>query len=131
MVFSLSVEQIQLDFVEMLRTRDEKRRMRQVEALRRQKEEEEGDSKEGRGEGGEEDAMVVLLGELDEEKGNVYKPQLPTKTSSYSPTSSDNSSTRTSSTKTQVSRYTSCFKLNQIGGLSCDLMSVSAPYFTI
>ncbi|PWA28737.1 hypothetical protein CCH79_00014833, partial [Gambusia affinis] len=96
-----SVEQIQLDFVEMLRTRDEKRRMRQVEALRRQKEEEEGDSKEGRGEGGGEDAMVVLLGELDEEKGNVYKPQLPTKTSSYSPTSSDNSSTRTSSTKTQ------------------------------
>ncbi|XP_014855108.1 PREDICTED: ladinin-1 [Poecilia mexicana] len=87
-----SVEQIQLDFVEMLRTRDEKRRMRQVEALRRQKEEEEGDSKEG---GGEEEARVVLLGELDEDKGNVYKPQPPTKTSSYSPTSSGNSSTRT------------------------------------
>ncbi|XP_008412008.1 ladinin-1 [Poecilia reticulata] len=96
-----SVEQIQLDFVEMLRTRDEKRRMRQVEVLRRQKEEEEGDSKEGGGEGGEEDARVVLLGELDEEKGNVYKPQPPTKTSSHSPTSSGNSSTRTSSTKTQ------------------------------
>ncbi|XP_014327848.1 ladinin-1 [Xiphophorus maculatus] len=96
-----SVEQIQLDFVEMLRTRDEKRRMRQVEALRRQKEEEEGDSKEDRGEGGEEDARVVLLGELDEEKGNVYKPQPPTKTSSYSPTSSGNSSTRTNGTKTQ------------------------------
>ncbi|XP_007568930.1 ladinin-1 [Poecilia formosa] len=93
-----SVEQIQLDFVEMLRTRDEKRRMRQVEALRRQKEEEEGDSKEG---GGEEEARVVLLGELDEDKGNVYKPQPPTKTSSYSPTSSGNSSARTNSTKTQ------------------------------
>ncbi|XP_054905554.1 ladinin-1 [Poeciliopsis prolifica] len=93
-----SVEQIQLDFVEMLRTRDEKRRMRQVEVLRRQKEEEEGDSKEGRG---EEDARVVLLGELDEEKGNVSKPQPPTKTSSYSPTSSGNSSTRTNSTEKQ------------------------------
>lgn len=129
-MFFLSVEQIQLDFVEMLRTRDEKRRMRQVEALRRQKEEEEGDSKEGRGEG-EEDARVVLLGELDEEKGNVYKPQPPTKTSSYSPTSSGNSSTRTNGTKTQVSRNTSCFKLNQIGRLSCELVSVSAPSFTI
>ncbi|KAM4737310.1 ladinin-1 [Anableps anableps] len=96
-----SVEQIQLDFVEMLRTRDEKRRMRHVEVLRRQKEEEEGDSKESGGKEAEEDARVVLLGELDEEKGNVYKPQAPAKTSSYSPTSSGHSNTRTNSAKTQ------------------------------
>lgn len=102
-IFFFSAEQIQLDFVEMLRARDEKRRIRHVEVLRRQKEEEEGDSKESRGGGGE-DARVVLLGELDEEKSNVYKPQPPAKTSSYSPSSSDNSNTRTNSAKVQVSR---------------------------
>lgn len=39
--FALSAEQLQVDFVEMLRVRSEKRRLRHVEALRRQKEEEE------------------------------------------------------------------------------------------
>lgn len=91
-----SAEQIQLDFVEMLRARDEKRRIRHVEVLRRQKEEEEGDSKESRK---EEDARVVLLGEMDEDKGNVHKPQPPAKTSSYSPSSSDDVNTRTNSAK--------------------------------
>lgn len=91
-----SAEQIQLDFVEMLRARDEKRRIRHVEVLRRQKEEE-GDSKESR-EGGE-DARVVLLGELEEDKGNAHKPQPPAKTSSYSPSSSENLNTRTKSAK--------------------------------
>lgn len=36
-LFSPSAEQIQVDFVEMLRVRNEKRRLRHVEALRRQK----------------------------------------------------------------------------------------------
>ncbi|XP_012711881.2 ladinin-1 [Fundulus heteroclitus] len=96
-----SVEQIQLDFVEMLRARDEKRRMRHVEVLRQQKEEEEGNSKATRGEEGEGNARVALFGELEEGKGSVFKPQPPPITSSYSPTSRGDSSTRTSSAKTQ------------------------------
>ncbi|XP_037540406.1 ladinin-1 [Nematolebias whitei] len=91
-----SVEQMQLDFVEMLRVRDEKRRMRHVETLRRQKEEEEDGAKAGSGEEG--DARVVLLGELDEKKGSVFKPQPPLKASSGSPS---NSNTRTNTTNTQ------------------------------
>ncbi|XP_040007934.1 ladinin-1 isoform X2 [Xiphias gladius] len=101
-----SVEQIQLDFVEMLRVRDEKRRMRHVETLRRQKEEEEDDAEASRGgEGG--GARVELLGDLDEQQGSVFpsvkttsKPQLPQKTASYSPSSSS-SNTSTNITKRQ------------------------------
>ncbi|KAM6924863.1 ladinin-1 [Xenentodon cancila] len=90
-----SLEQMQLDFVEMLRARDEKRRIRLVETLRQQKEDEEseGEVKSGPGEG---DARVVLLGELDEEKDTVAKPKPPPKKSSYClTTSSTNSKTRT------------------------------------
>ncbi|MED6278066.1 hypothetical protein CHARACLAT_019826 [Characodon lateralis] len=92
-----SVEQMQLDFVEMLRARDEKRRMRQVEVLRQQKEEEEGNSNPS----SEGEARVVLLGELDVEKGSVFKPQPPAKPFSYSPTSGGNSNARTNSTQTK------------------------------
>ncbi|KAM7404783.1 hypothetical protein PAMP_012096 [Pampus punctatissimus] len=93
-----SVEQMQLDFVEMLRVRDEKRRMRHVETLRRQKEAgedgAEADSEAGDGGG----ARVVLLGDLDDEQGSAppsvkTKPQLPLKTASYSPSSSSNTTT--------------------------------------
>uniref|UniRef100_A0A3B4UNX3 Ladinin n=1 Tax=Seriola dumerili TaxID=41447 RepID=A0A3B4UNX3_SERDU len=71
-----SVEQIQLDFVEMLRVRDERRRMRHVETLRRQKEEWEDEAEASRGGGGGAgvgagDARVELLGDLDEEQGSV------------------------------------------------------------
>ncbi|KAM4562709.1 ladinin-1 [Odontesthes bonariensis] len=79
-----SVEQVQLDFVEMLRTRDEKRRMRHVETLRQQKEEEDN---AGASKGG--DARVVLLGELDEVKSSAHKPQASLKTSTSSPSSSN------------------------------------------
>ncbi|XP_041860434.1 ladinin-1 [Melanotaenia boesemani] len=80
-----SVEQMQLDFVEMLRVRDEKRRMRHVETLRQQKEEgEENAEGSGAGEGG---GRVVLLGELDEDKSFVFKQQTPLKTSTSSPSS--------------------------------------------
>ncbi|XP_015255488.1 PREDICTED: ladinin-1 isoform X2 [Cyprinodon variegatus] len=103
-----SIEQMQLDFVEMLRVRDEKRRMRHVEVLRRQKEEEEGNLDASREEGGEGDGRVVLLGELDEEKGSVFKPQPPAKTTSYSPIS--NSKTVTNSAKTQPSNGESSSK---------------------
>ncbi|KAF0036243.1 hypothetical protein F2P81_011555 [Scophthalmus maximus] len=87
------VEQMQLDFVEMLRVRDEKRRMRHVETLRRQKEEEE-DEAEATGGG----ARVEILGDLDEEQGSAFppvkspsKPQVPKKTASYSPSGSTDS----------------------------------------
>ncbi|XP_047446977.1 ladinin-1 [Mugil cephalus] len=94
-----SVEQMQLDFVEMLRVRDEKRRMRHVETLRRQKEEgEEDDPEAGRGGGGG-GARVELLGDLDDEECSVFKPQAPPKTASYSPTASSNA--RTNSTSRQ------------------------------
>ncbi|XP_019123051.2 ladinin-1 isoform X2 [Larimichthys crocea] len=89
-----SAEQLQLDFVEMLRVRDEKRRMRHVETLRRQKEvgEDEAEACRGGGGGG---ARVELLGDLDDDQGSVFpsvkatsKPQPPPKTASYSPTNS-------------------------------------------
>nr|XP_020472105.1 ladinin-1 [Monopterus albus] len=89
-----SVEELQLDFVEMLHARDEKRRMRHMEALRRQKEEGENEAEGSIGGGG---ARVELLGDLDEEQGSVLpfvkatsEPQPPT-TASYSHSSSSSS----------------------------------------
>ncbi|XP_034445298.1 ladinin-1 [Hippoglossus hippoglossus] len=94
-----SDEQTQLDFVEMLRVRDEKRRLRHVETLRRQKEEEEDEAEAnsgGGGGGGE--ARVELLGDANEEQGNVFlpvrstsQPQPLPKTASDSPSSSNTS----------------------------------------
>ncbi|XP_040906123.1 ladinin-1 isoform X3 [Toxotes jaculatrix] len=79
----------------MLRVRDEKRRMRHVETLRRQKEEGEDEAEATRGGGG--GARVELLGDLEEEQGSVLpsvkttsKPQPPQKTASYSHSSSSN-----------------------------------------
>lgn len=92
--FISSVEQIQLDFVEMLRVRDEKRRMRHVETLRRQREEGE-DEAVASGEGG---ARVELLGDVDEEQGGVSpsvkatsEPPLHLKKASHSHSSSNSS----------------------------------------
>lgn len=109
-VFISSVEQIQLDFVEMLRARDEKRRIRHVETLRRQKEEGE-DEASGEGEvasGGGGGARVELLGDLDEEQGSASssvkatsKPKPPLETASYSHSSSNSS---TNITNRQVRR---------------------------
>ncbi|XP_056278774.1 ladinin-1 isoform X2 [Pseudoliparis swirei] len=88
-----SVEQIQLDFVEILRVRDEKRRTRHVEMLRRQKEEEE-DEEEACTEG----ARVEIPADMDE--GSVLpsvkataRPQPPLRTASGSPTNSSGSNT--------------------------------------
>ncbi|XP_008284364.1 ladinin-1 [Stegastes partitus] len=93
-----SVEQMQVDFVEMLRVRDEKRRMRHVETLRRQKEEEEKDEGEaGRGGG----ARLEILGDVDEERGsNTVKTQSPVKPAS-SATISSSSKTRVNITNRQ------------------------------
>lgn len=105
-LFISSAEQIQLDFVEMLRVRDEKRRMRHVETLRQQKEaggdEAEADNEEGGGGG----ARVELLGDLDEGQSSPPplvkpKPQPPLKTTSYSPSSSS-SNTNTNITNRHV-----------------------------
>lgn len=92
-----SVEQIQLDFVEMLRARDEKRRIRHVETLRRQKEEGEDEAVAG-GEGGGGGARVELLGDLDDEQGSASssvkatsKPKPPLETASHSHSSSNGS----------------------------------------
>ncbi|XP_073326497.1 ladinin-1 [Pagrus major] len=101
-----SAEQIQLDFVEMLRVRDEKRRKRHVETLRRQKDlgEDEAESCEGAGGG----ARVELLGDLDEDQDGVMpsvkttsKPQPPLKTASYSPTTTTTSSSSANITNRQ------------------------------
>ncbi|XP_046907596.1 ladinin-1 isoform X2 [Hypomesus transpacificus] len=56
-----SAEQIQLDFLKMLRVRDEKRRKRHVETLRQQKE---GEEKVG----GSQQVRVEILGDLDAEE---------------------------------------------------------------
>ncbi|NP_001373415.1 ladinin-1 [Danio rerio] len=77
------LDQLQLDFVEMLRVRDERRRMRHVETLRKNKEE---------GEEGEKDILdaeprVELLGETQEDElfkniqhcvKNIFSPEPPT-----------------------------------------------------
>ncbi|CAB1335836.1 unnamed protein product [Coregonus sp. 'balchen'] len=76
-------EKLQLDFVDMIRVRDERRRNRHVETLRRQKEEEEGreGGEEGR-EGGEEgreggeEGRVELLGDVEE--GGRQTPPIDT-----------------------------------------------------
>ncbi|XP_069545269.1 ladinin-1 [Brachyistius frenatus] len=99
-----SEEQMPTDFMEMLRVRDEKRRIRHVETLRRQKkeeeEEEEEDEAEASGEkGGGGGAKVEPLMKMDEEQGSVFKPQSPLKTTSYSFGSS--SVTRTAITNRQ------------------------------
>ncbi|XP_074538149.1 ladinin-1 [Halichoeres trimaculatus] len=93
-----SVEQMQLDFVEMLRVRDEKRRMRHVETLRRQKEVGEDEAEACRS-----GARVELLGDMDEDEASVFppvqstKPRPPVKTSSYNPRNSNSRSISTSS----------------------------------
>ncbi|XP_030277833.1 ladinin-1 [Sparus aurata] len=104
-----SAEQLQLDFVEMLRVRDEKRRKRHVETLRRQKELGEDEAEAcGGGEGG---ARVELLGDLDEDHGGVLpsvkapsRPQPPPKTASYSPTTTTSSSSSSSNSANITNR---------------------------
>ncbi|KAM9350392.1 ladinin-1 [Symphorus nematophorus] len=98
-----SAEQLQLDFVEMLRLRDEKRRLRHVETLRRQKETGEDEAESCKGGGG---ARLVLLGEIDDDQDTVLpsakatsKPQPPPKTASYSPATITSSSSSSSSSR--------------------------------
>nr|XP_040050411.1 ladinin-1 isoform X1 [Gasterosteus aculeatus aculeatus] len=94
-----SMDQIQLDFVEMLRVRDERRRMRHVETLRQQKEEGEACTGGGR---------VELLGDLEEHQASVLpsvkappRPPAPQNTSSYTRSNSSGSKTSTHTTNKQ------------------------------
>ncbi len=114
-----SVEQIQLDFVEMLRVRDEKRRIRHVEMLRQQKEEEEEAEKAGRGGGGA--ARVELLGDLDDQESvfssATSKPHQPLKTASHSPTiSSPSISTDIQNRKVRWSHLMLYSRLKEVFG---------------
>lgn len=95
-----SVEQMQLDFVEMLKSRDEKRRMRHVETLRRQKETVDNDDDDGA------EPRVELLGDLEEDDSVatvsrsaiiLSKPVQPTTRVTCSPRSSTSSETSSSS----------------------------------
>lgn len=91
---------MQLDFVEMLRVRDEKRRMRHVEALRRQKELEEDKAKKGGGGGARSLSPSEQLQDLDEDQNSVFSPAKATskphsfpKPDPHGPPSSTNDST--------------------------------------
>lgn len=109
-LFFPSAEQIQVDFVEMLRVRDEKRRLRHVEALRRQKlpEEDQLDSS-ARG-GGRITRAERPRDSKDEDQGDQVfspvttspKPPSPLKTASRSPNSSPSRSPSTDTTHRQV-----------------------------
>ncbi|XP_034028385.1 ladinin-1 [Thalassophryne amazonica] len=79
-----SQEQLQLDFVEMLRLRDEKRRLRHVEALRRQKEKEEVEA--GVCTGGESRARMDEGG-APPSVSSTSKPEQSVKATPHSPTS--------------------------------------------
>ncbi|KAM9856343.1 ladinin-1 [Aulostomus maculatus] len=91
-----STEQMNLDFVEMLRVRDERRRMRHVEALRRQKEVGEDGVESSGGEGGR---------DMDEDRGSV-SPSVTTTSNRRPPsrtTSYSNSSTTTTTSSGDAS----------------------------
>lgn len=99
-LFALSAEQLQVDFVEMLRIRSEKRRLRHVEALQRQKqEEEEGeDGETGEESGGRGRTPEVKDGEPGDEVFRLSsKPQSPCAAVPRSPDSK-----RTDTTHTEV-----------------------------
>lgn len=92
---------MQLDFVEMLRVRDEKRRLRHVEALRRQKLMEE-DQSDSSARGGGRITRAERPGDSkNEEQGDQVfspvttspKPPSPLKTASKSPNSSPSTDT--------------------------------------
>lgn len=121
--FTSSDEQVQLDFMEMLRVRDEKRRMRQVEALRRQKESEDEeaadsvrrDSGRKRGGGG---ARVDMMDD-QEDQGEVFsppkvapRPRSPKKAALYSESSSTSSDNFASDRQVRRRHFLPCSCLN-------------------
>lgn len=96
-LFALSAEQLQVDFVEMLRVRSEKRRQRHVEVLQRQKLGEEEEGELGEESGGRGRTQEVKDGEPGDEVFSLSsKPQSPLAAASRSPDS------RTDTTQTEV-----------------------------
>ncbi|XP_043081468.1 ladinin-1 isoform X2 [Puntigrus tetrazona] len=84
-------EQLQMDFVEMLRVRDERRRMRHVETLRKNKEEDDG----GKEAGPDAEPHVELLGEQqDGERFKNIQSCVESFLSAEPPASSRDSETR-------------------------------------
>ncbi|KAL2104225.1 hypothetical protein ACEWY4_001093 [Coilia grayii] len=110
--------QLQMDFVEMLRSRDEKRRARHVETLRRQKQEEEGEGDGGEDAAGEFQPRVELLGDVELEeaflnpirnllaRAGATSPSSPSSSASptglASPTSSSHSRTHSNNSVVEV-----------------------------
>lgn len=90
---------MQLDFMEMLRLRDEKRKIRQVEAIRRQKEsEDEGAACAVSGDSGTKGGGGGARAETMEDQGEVFsppkvapKPRSPKSTALYKDSSSTSS----------------------------------------
>lgn len=112
LLFSPSAEQIQVDFVEMLRVRDEKRRQRHVEALRRQKLEEDQPDSGATGGGRITRAQRPEDPKNEDQGDQVFspattspKPPSPLKTASKSPNSSTSGSPGTDTTHRQVRRH--------------------------
>lgn len=96
--------QLQMDFVEMLRVRDERRRNRHVETLRKNKGEDDGS-----GEGGpNEEPRLELLGEQqDEELFKNVQRCVETFMSSEPPTDSRDSETHEKVGRHGFSKYSS------------------------
>lgn len=129
--------QLQVDFVEMLRSRDERRRARHVETLRRQKQEEE----EGEAEGApESQARVELLGDVDLEEAllnplrNLLLKSTPARpTSPKSPTSpaspSSTSSAHSRSQSTLDAQVGKSYRVNTVNTVVHRFVSVLVNMF--
>ncbi|KAL7859468.1 hypothetical protein SRHO_G00146150 [Serrasalmus rhombeus] len=99
-----ALEQLQMDFVEMLRMRDERRRRRHVETLSRQKQEEEGGGEVVGEENSAGEARVEVLGDTENDDMKMSKQTLvssPTLSSilTHSPVSEGDKQTENGSTK--------------------------------
>lgn len=112
--------------MEMLRVRDEKRRMRHVETLRRQKEEGED---EGAANGGGE-ARVELLGDLDEERGSesssaraTSEPRPPPNTASAR--RSSGSSTNVPNRQVRLDAMTHTMRVYPLGTTTVQLVQTN------
>ncbi|XP_072304674.1 ladinin-1 [Eucyclogobius newberryi] len=105
-----SAEQTQLDFVELLRSRDEKRRLRHVETLRRQKEAVDDDDDDDDVHDDDEAVAAEPLGDLEETQRaavslsavHLSKPAQPTTNLSRRSRSSSSSSSESSCKDIQI-----------------------------
>ncbi|KAI4893029.1 hypothetical protein NFI96_034255 [Prochilodus magdalenae] len=106
------LEQLQMDFVEMLRMRDEHRRRRHVETLSKQNREENGAGEDRGEEDGAEEVQKEVLGDTENDDGNTNTKSCleglgssPTGLS-HSPVSQTDKQTENGSTNTDVTTFT-------------------------